>query len=99
MLVHTVLFNLVPDMSDSEKAEFEKDLNALATIPVAKHCYIGTVADTEKRPVVDTSWDYMLTVIVDDVASHDEYQAHPTHQTFVTNQKKFFKQVRVFDGD
>lgn len=99
MLVHTVLFNLVPGMSAAEKAGFEKDLNALATIPVAKHCYIGTVAETEKRPVVQTDWDYMLTVIVDDVAAHDAYQSHPTHLAFVANQKQFFQQIRVFDGD
>ncbi|MBK1878921.1 Dabb family protein [Pelagicoccus mobilis] len=97
MLVHTVLFNLTPGMSDEQVAAFEKDLNSLATIDVAKACYIGKVADTAKRPVVQTDWDYMLTVIVENVADHDIYQDHPTHHAFIANQKQFFGQVRVFD--
>ncbi len=99
MLVHTVLFNLTPGMSDEQVAAFEKDLNSLATIDVAKSCYIGKVADTAKRPVVQTDWDYMLTVILENVADHDIYQDHPTHHAFIANQKQFFGQVRVFDGE
>lgn len=99
MLVHTVLFNLTPGMSDEQVAAFEKDLNALTTIDVAKACYVGKVADTAPRPVVQTDWDYMLTVVLEDVAAHDVYQDHPTHHAFIANQKQFFGQVRVFDGD
>ncbi|MBC2605860.1 Dabb family protein [Pelagicoccus albus] len=99
MLVHIVLFNLTPGMSDEQVAAFEKDLNSLATIEVAKACYVGTVSDTAKRPVVQTDWDYMLTVVLENVADHDLYQQHPTHQAFIANQKQFFGQVRVFDAD
>lgn len=98
MLVHTVLFNLTPGMSDEQVAAFEKDLATLGTIDVAKACYIGKVADTEKRPVVVTDWDYMLTVILENVADHDIYQDHPIHHAFIANQKQYFGKVRVFDG-
>jgi len=99
MLVHVVLFNLEAGMSAEELANFEKDLNALATIPSARRCYIGKPASTEPRPVVQTDWDYMLTVVVDDIAGHDSYQAHPIHQAFVESHKRHFAQVRVFDAE
>ena len=99
MLVHTVLFNLTPGMSEEQIAAFEKDLKSLATIEAADQCYVGKLADTAKRPVVQTDWDYMLTVILKDVAAHDVYQDHPTHHQFIANQKQFFGQVRVFDAD
>ncbi len=86
-------------MSGEQVAAFEKDLNSLKTIDVAKACYVGKLADTAKRPVVQTDWDYMLTVILENVADHDIYQDHPTHHAFIANQKQFFGQVRVFDGE
>lgn len=98
MLVHNVLFNLAPGMTADQVAAFETDLATLAQIDSARHCYIGKVADTEKRPVVQTDWDYMLTVIVDDVASHDAYQDHPIHHEFIARQKQFFGKVRVYDA-
>lgn len=99
MLVHTVLFNLTPGMSTEEISKFERDLATLATIEVAKGAYIGKVADTGKRPVVQTDWDYKLTVMLENVSDHDIYQDHPIHHAFVANQKQFFGQVRVFDSD
>lgn len=86
-------------MSDEQVAKFEADLNSLKTIEVAQACYVGKLADTAKRPVVMTDWDYMLTVVLEDVAAHDIYQDHPTHHAFIANQKQFFERVRVVDGD
>ena len=99
MLVHTVLFNLAPGMTEEQVSAFEKDLSSLATIASAKQCFVGKLADTAKRPVVQTDWDYMLTVILDDVAAHDAYQDDPIHHAFLAKQKQFFGQVRVFDGE
>ena len=86
-------------MTAEQIAQFEKDLGSLAKIDAAEAVYIGTVADTAKRPVVQTDWDYMLTVICKDVAAHDVYQDHPIHHEFIANQKQYFGQVRVFDAD
>ena len=99
MLVHVVLFNLKSDMTDEQVAAFERDLMAMSKIEHACSFHVGKVAGTEKRPVVQTDWDYMLTVVVDDVAAHDAYQAHPIHKEFVKNQQPFFERVRVFDGE
>lgn len=99
MLVHTVLFNLTPGMTAEQKAAFEKDLRSLSEIKHAESVYVGTISETAKRPVVQTDWDYMLTVLVKDIAAHDAYQDDPIHHEFIARQKQFFGQVRVFDAD
>ena len=64
----------------------------------AEAIYVGTPASVADRPVLDTSYDYCLTVIVTDVAAHDTYQADPLHQTFIQNvYKTCWKQVKVYD--
>lgn len=86
-------------MSDEQIAAFEKDLRSLGQIEGVRQFYVGKVAGTTKRPVIQTDWDYMLTVIVDDLAAHDVYQDHPIHHKFIENQKQFFGQVRVYDAE
>lgn len=99
MLSHVVLFNLAPGMTADQIAAFEKDARSLAQIETVRHFHFGQVAGTEKRPVIQTDWDYMLTVLLDDLAAHDVYQDHPVHLAFIARQKQFFGKVRVFDAE
>ncbi len=99
MLSHVVLFNLVPGMTADQIAAFEEDARALARIETVRHFHFGKLAGTEKRPVIQTDWDYMLTVLLDDLAGHDAYQVHPLHLAFATQQRQFFAKVRIFDAE
>lgn len=99
MLVHTVFFNLTPGMSAEQYAAFEADAHALARIETVKALYLGKPAATPQREVVQSDFDYKLTVVLEDIAAHDVYQDHPIHHEFVAKQKEFFAKVRVYDAE
>ena len=98
MLVHTVLFSLVEGISEDDTVAFEAGLRSLAGIENAREVFVGRPAPVADRPVLMKDYDFALTVILADVAQHDAYQAHPLHQAFLANFKKFFARVRVLDA-
>ncbi|WP_438480722.1 Dabb family protein [Oleiharenicola lentus] len=98
MLVHSVFFWLKPELTDAQRAEFLRNLETLKGIRAIKQAYIGTPADTGKRPVVDGSYSYALTIIVDGIAGHDAYQVDPLHTAFVQNSKHFWTRVQIYDA-
>ncbi len=99
MLVHTVLFNLNPEMNAEQRAAFEADARALGKIEVVRQIHLGKPAATPPRDAVKSDYDYMLTVIVDNVRDHDIYQDHQLHHRFVARHKEFFIKIQVFDAD
>lgn len=96
MLVHSVLFWLKPS---SDKARFRAELAKLSGMPGLISFHIGTPAATAKRPVIDTSYDFALTVVVQDVAAHDAYQVHPLHAAFLTTCKEQWIKVQIYDAE
>lgn len=99
MLVHNVLFWLRKDLDGAEIKEFRMGLESLKGIQHAETIYIGSPACVSERPVLDESYDFCLTVILKDIASHDAYQADEIHQTFLTQHKEKFKKIKVYDAD
>ena len=99
MLVHNVLFWLRDDLESAEIMEFRMGLESLKSIEHAKNVYIGSPAHVPKRPVLDDGYDFCLTVVLKDIAAHDAYQAHETHQSFLIHHKEKFKKVKVYDAD
>jgi hypothetical protein len=67
-------------------------------ISAAEAVHVGTPAPTPPRPVIDTSYDFALTVLVQDVAAHDAYQADPIHLAFVAAFKPFWDRVQIYDA-
>lgn len=96
MLVHSVLFWLKPG---TDKARFRAEVSKLAGIPGLIACHIGTPAATAKRPVIDTSYDFALTVVVKDVAAHDAYQIDPLHTAFIATCKEQWTRVQIYDAE
>ncbi|MFQ3224062.1 MAG: hypothetical protein ACI8Z5_000305 [Lentimonas sp.] len=99
MLIHTVYFWLRKDLDGDKYTEFRLALETMRGIKHAEAMYIGTPAQTAERPVVDTSYDFALTVIVKDIAAHDAYQDDPIHQTFIADNKELWKKVKIYDAD
>jgi hypothetical protein len=99
MLVHTVLFWLNKSLDGAQITEFRMGLESLKTIDVAEAVYVGSPARTAERPVIDTGYDFCLTVILKDIAAHDAYQAHETHQAFIAAHKEQWKKVKIYDAD
>lgn len=98
MLVHTVLFWLRKDLDGDKVTEFRLALETIKGIEHAEAVYIGVPAATPERPVIDTSYDFCLTVILKDMAAHDAYQADPIHVEFLKN-KDLWKKVKIYDAD
>jgi hypothetical protein len=97
MFVHTVYFWLKPGTSQEARTQLVNDCtNYLAKIPTVRHLWVGQPAMTP-RPVVDNSYDVGLTVVLDDPAGHDVYQAHPLHLEFVARNGGAFGRIQIYD--
>jgi len=93
---HTVLFWLNNGLSSDDISEFEKGLESLTKIPLVIDGYFGKPADTN-RSIVDRTYSYGLTLQFKSILEHDQYQTHPTHLDFVTNNSGKWKKVLIYD--
>ncbi len=100
MLVHTILFWLRKDLQDDQLNQFQAGLEKLKAIKSASAIYIGSPAKTGPRPgVIVDSYDFCLTVIFENIESHDAYQIDPIHKEFIETFSSYWEQVRVYDAD
>lgn len=98
MLVHSVFFWLKPELTDAQRADFRRAVEALAGIKSVEQIYVGTPAATPKRPVIDDSYSVALTVLCKDLAAQDAYQVDPLHLEFVANYKTYWTRVQIYDA-
>lgn len=95
--VHHVFFWLKdPDNAES-RAQFEKGLKALVTVPQIKSYHIGLPVESP-REVVDDSFTYSYMVFFKSKADQDTYQTHPIHLKFVDDCKHLWEKVIVYDA-
>lgn len=97
-LLHHVFFWLKNPNSDADKKQLIAGLKTLKGIPTIKQIHVGTLASTEKRDVVDTSWDVSELMFFDDEAGQKVYQDHPIHVDFVKNNAHLWIKVLVYDS-
>src|SRR3954468_8402255 len=74
VMIHSVFFWLKNDLPAEQRAIFESELVRLKEIHYLVHGFVGKPAPTEKRPVVDHSFDYSLTLHFKNLADHEHYQ-------------------------
>lgn len=99
MLVHTVYFWLKPELTPAQRAEFRAGVEKLAGIAAVEKVYVGSPANTAKRPVIDDSYSVALTVVCKDLAAHDVYQVDPLHLQFIERFKTFWTRVQIYDAE
>ena len=99
MLVHTVLFWLKNDLTDEERNGFETELRGLRAIPSLDQMLVGRPASTAKRPVIDDTYDFCLTVLLCDLTAHDQYQEDPLHLEFIQKCSHLWEKVRIYDAE
>ena len=99
MLVHNVYFWLKEGLTDEEKAQFRAGVETLAEIQSSTQTFIGEPADTEPRPIIDRSYDLGLTVVLQDVSAHDEYQVDPIHLKFIDECGHLWERVQIYDSE
>lgn len=97
-LLHHVFFWLKNPESEADKLELIKGLKTLSAIPTVRQLHVGVLASTEKREVVDTSWDVSELMFFDDAAGQKVYQDHPVHEAFVKTYGHLWKKVIVYDS-
>ena len=98
MLVHTVLFWLKPDLTKAQLRLFDQGVRRLTTIQSIRQGFVGRPAATD-RPVIDRTYSYGLTILCDNLAAHDTYQADPIHQQFLAECGSFWSRVQIYDAE
>lgn len=98
MLVHSVFFWLKPGLTPAQHDEFRRGLESLTGLRAATQVYIGTPAPTAKRPPLDDSYSFALTVLFRDVAAHDAYQVDPAHRAFIDTFKSCWARIQIYDA-
>lgn len=96
-VVHHVFFWLKRPGNADDKAELMKGLRTLSAVPQVKKLLLGTPASTEKREVVDNSFDVSELMYFDSAADQDAYQVHPIHKAFVESCSHLWEKVVVYD--
>jgi hypothetical protein len=97
-LLHTAYFWLKNPDSAADRDQLIAGLQTLRQVPTVKVLHIGLPATTEKRDVVDNSFQVSELMMFDDLAGQGEYQAHPLHQAFVKNCSHLWSKVAVKDS-
>ena len=98
VLIHTVFFWTKEGTTDAQKKAFEVGLEKLGTCPQIGTFYWGPPAPTEKRDVVDNSYDYAINVHFNSLEDQAAYQAEPIHLQFIEDHKDIWGKVIVYDN-
>jgi hypothetical protein len=99
MLIHHVVFWLKPELKEEEIRQFEIGVKSLETIRehlVSAH--VGKPAGT-RRPVIDSTYSYVLMLVFENLAAHDAYQNHPVHVKFVADCSRYWEKVLIYDSE
>ncbi|MFL2639368.1 MAG: Dabb family protein [Flavobacteriaceae bacterium] len=99
VLVHSVYFWLNNPENSTEREEFETAIKKLlSTNKLAIKKHLGKPGNTEKREVVDNSYDYCMILTFPSLKAQRLYQDDPTHLIFIQSAKHLWKKVQVFDS-
>lgn len=99
MLLHSVYFWLKEDLSVNDNEIFLREVKKLGEIKSVEGFYLGSPADTPKRPVIIDTYNFAITVILQDMSAHDQYQIDPIHIDFIEKCKGFWEKVVIYDAD
>ena len=97
-LAHHVFFRLKNPASIEDRDKLVEGVRTLAKIPTVRELHVGVLANTEKRDVVDTSWQVSELMFFSDLAGQATYQDHPVHLDFIKNYGHLWEKVVVYDA-
>ncbi len=96
-VIHQVFFWLKNRGSVADRKKLAEGLQKLSAIREIQQLYVGFPASTEKREVVDNSWDVSELMFFNDLTTQKTYQDHPLHQTFIKQYAHLWEKVIVYD--
>ncbi|MDQ2077831.1 Dabb family protein [Marinimicrobium sp. ABcell2] len=97
-LVHKVFFWLKNPESQEDRDALIAGIKTLANIETVRGLHVGVPASTEKRDVVDNSYQVSEMLLFNDVEGQDAYQVHPIHEKFVADCSHLWSKVVVYDS-
>jgi hypothetical protein len=97
-MIHHVFFWLNNPGSKADRDRLIAGLNTLRAIEVVQQLHIGVPASTEKRDVVDNSYDVSELMFFASVEDQKRYQDHPLHLKFVEDCAHLWRKVVVYDA-
>lgn len=97
-LTHTVFFWLKNPDSQEDRDKLIEGLQTLRQIETVRGLHIGVPASTEKREVVDNSYQVSELMLFDSVEDQDAYQVDPIHKKFVDEYAHLWRKVVVYDS-
>jgi hypothetical protein len=97
-LAHHVFFWLKNPDSTEDRDKLVEGVKTLAKIETIREIHVGVLASTEKRDVVDTSWQVSELMFFSDLAGQATYQTHPVHLDFIKNYGHLWAKVVVYDA-
>lgn len=97
-IVHHVFFWLKNPASTEDRDKLVAGLKTLGGIPLIKELYVGVLANTEKRDVVDASWQVSELMFFNDLQAQATYQQHQLHLDFIKNCSHLWEKVVVYDA-
>lgn len=97
-LMHKVFFWLKNPDSSEDRDALIAGLKTLADIDTVRGIHIGVPASTEKRDVVDNSYQVSELLMFDSAEDQDAYQVDPIHQKFVQQCSHLWEKVVVYDS-
>jgi hypothetical protein len=98
LLVHQVFFWLKNPDSIEDRDQLVEGIKTLDKIDTVKRLHVGLLASTEKRDVVDTSWQVSELMFFDDIKGQKVYQDHPLHHAFIDKCSHLWSRVLVYDA-
>lgn len=97
-LVHKVFFWLKNPDSAEDRDALIAGLKSLGAIEQVQGIHIGVPASTEKREVVDNSYQVSEMLLFANAEDQDAYQVHPLHKQFVDECSHLWEKVVVYDS-
>ena len=96
-LIHHVFFWLKNPGSVEDRTQLIAGLRSLQKVETVRSLHIGLPAPTEKRDVVDASYDVSELMVFDTAADQKAYQDDPLHLAFVAQCEHLWSKVVVYD--
>jgi len=97
-LIHHVFFWLKNAGSKTDRDQLIAGLNTLRGVPVVQQLHVGVPASTEKRDVIDNSYDVSELMVFNSVEDQKTYQDHPLHLKFIKDCGHLWAKVVVYDS-
>lgn len=97
-IAHHVFFWLKNPDSKEDLAKLLAGIKTLGQIETVRGIHVAVPASTEKRDVVDASYQASELLFFDDVEGQFAYQIHPIHLKFVEDCEHLWSKVVVYDS-